>query len=94
MKAKIYTAISTLMLFIPWTIFPLRTFGWALESPAAEIIIYSYAVFMFLSGVFTPWAYTKGGAKSKWMQVCTVVNCVYAAGALAIAVMIAVSNFS
>lgn len=94
MKTKIYTAISTLMLFIPWTILPLRTFDWALESPAAEIIIYSYAVFMFLSGVFTLWAYAKGGAKTKWMQVCTVVNCVYAAGALAIAVMIAVSNFS
>ena len=40
MKNKICTAIATLMLFIPWTILPLRTFDWALESPAAEIIIY------------------------------------------------------
>ena len=34
MKDKIYTAIATLMLFVPWTILPLRTFDWALQSPA------------------------------------------------------------
>lgn len=56
-------------------------------------MIYSYAVFMFFSGAFTLWAYAKGGAKSKWMQVCTVVNCIYSVGALAIAAMIAASNF-
>lgn len=33
MKNKILTAISTIMLFVPWTILPLRTFDWALESP-------------------------------------------------------------
>ena len=37
MKNKILTAISTIMLFVPWTILPLRTFDWALESPVAEI---------------------------------------------------------
>ncbi|MFR0973879.1 MAG: hypothetical protein ACLSE9_05495 [Acutalibacteraceae bacterium] len=46
MKNKILTAISTIMLFIPWTILPLRTFDWALESPVAEIMVYSYAAFM------------------------------------------------
>lgn len=35
MKNKILTAISTIMLFVPWTILPLRTFDWALESPVA-----------------------------------------------------------
>ncbi|MFR4144861.1 MAG: hypothetical protein ACLT1K_13205 [[Clostridium] leptum] len=39
MKNKILTAISTIMLFVPWTILPLRTFDWALESPVAEIMI-------------------------------------------------------
>lgn len=53
MKEKILTAVSTLMIFIPWTILPLRTFDWALESPAAEIIIYIYAAFMVFSGIFT-----------------------------------------
>ena len=46
MKNKILTAISTIMLFVPWTILPLRTFDWALESPVAEIMVYSYAAFM------------------------------------------------
>ena len=45
MKNKILTAISTIMLFVPWTILPLRTFEWALESPVAEIMIACYATF-------------------------------------------------
>ena len=40
---KIITFISLIMVFLPWTIFPLRTNPWALQSPAAEIIVYSYA---------------------------------------------------
>lgn len=53
MKNKIIIAVSTVMLFIPWSILPLRTFDWALEMPAAEIIIICYAVFMIFSGIFT-----------------------------------------
>lgn len=53
MKNKILTAVSVIMMFVPWTILPLRTFDWALESPAAEIIIYSYAAFMIFSGIFS-----------------------------------------
>lgn len=44
MKNKILTAISTIMLFVPWTILPLRTFDWALESPVAEIMISCYVL--------------------------------------------------
>ena len=89
MKNKICTAIATLMLFIPWTILPLRTFDWALESPAAEIIIYSYAAFMIFSGIFSVLAYAAGNVRNKWMQMCMVINCIYAAGAVGIAGMIA-----
>ena len=64
MKEKILTAVSTLMIFIPWTILPLRTFNWALESPAAEIIVYSYAAFMVFSGIFTLLSYTTAGVKN------------------------------
>ncbi len=70
MKGKIYTAIATVMLLIPWTILPLRTFDWALKSPVAEIMIYSYAAFMIFSGIFSILAYVKGNAKNKWMQIC------------------------
>ena len=84
MKSKICTTIATIMLFAPWTILPLRTFDWALESPVAEIMVYSYAAFMIFSGVFSVLAYTKGRVKNKWMQVCTVINGIYVVGAVAI----------
>lgn len=63
---------------------PLRTFDWALESPVAEIMVYSYAAFMIFSGIFSILSYTKGKVKSKLMQVCVVINSIYAVGAIAI----------
>lgn len=87
MKNKILTAVSTIMLFIPWTILPLRSFDWALKSPAAEIMILSYAAFMIFSGIFSILVYTKGKVKSKLMQVCVANNSIYAVGAIAIVAM-------
>ena len=87
MKNTILTAISTIMLFVPWTILPLRSFDWALESPVAEIMIYSYAVFIVFSGIFSILVYTKGKVKSKLMQICVVINSIYAVGAIAIIAM-------
>ena len=84
MKNKLCTAVSTLMLFIPWTIYALRSFDWALESPAAEIIVDSYAAFMIFSGIFSVFSYTAWKVKNKWMQICVAVNCIYAVGAAAI----------
>ena len=93
MKDKIYTAIATLMLFVPWTILPLRTFDWALQSPAAQILIYSYAAFMIFSGIFSVLAYTAGNVKNKWMRLCMVINCIYAVGAVGIVGMIVYGMF-
>ena len=87
MKKKIMTAIAVIMLFVPWTILPLRRYQWALESPTAEIMIFSYAAFMVFSGIFSILAYTKWGVKSKLMQVCLVINCIYAIGAVSIIAM-------
>lgn len=78
MKNKIMTAISTIMLFIPWTIFPLRENAWALESPAAEIMISCYAVFMIFSGMFTIFTYVKANVQNNLMKVCLIVNSFYA----------------
>lgn len=75
------------MLFIPWTILPLRSFDWALKSPAAEIMILSYAAFMIFSGIFSILVYTKGKVKSKLMQVCVAINSIYAVGVIAIVAM-------
>ncbi len=79
MKKKILTTVSAIMLFIPWTILPLRTYGWALESPAAEIMIACYSVFMIFSGVFTIISYTKAKGQSNLMKVCLILNSLYAA---------------
>lgn len=78
MKSKICTLISTVMMFVPWTIFLLRANRWALESPAAEIIVVSYVALMVFSGIFTVLCYAKGAVKNKLMQVCTAVNGIYA----------------
>lgn len=84
MKNKILTVISTIMLFVPWTILPLRTFDWALESPVAEIIISCYAAFMIFSGVFTIVSYVKAKAQNNLMKICLIVNGLYAVGGVAV----------
>ena len=89
MKNKILTAVSAIMLFIPWTILPLRTFDWALESPVAEIMISCYAAFMIFSGVFTIISYVKAKAQNNLMKVCLIVNSLYAvAGVVFLGMMI------
>ncbi len=84
---KIITFISLIMIFLPWTIFPLRTNPWALQSPAAEIIVYSYAAFMIFSAVFTTVAYTKGNVKNKVMQIAMVIHDIYGFTALCLLVL-------
>lgn len=89
MKNKILTAVSAIMLFIPWTILPLRTFDWALESPVAEIMISCYAAFMIFSGVFTIISYVKAKAQNNLMKVCLIINGIYAVGGVAAFCMMA-----
>lgn len=84
MKNKILTAISTIMLFVPWTILPLRTFDWALKSPVTEIMISCYAAFMIFSGVFTIVSYVKAKAQNNLMKICLIVNGLYAVGGVAV----------
>lgn len=87
MKHKFFTAICTCMLFVPWTILPLRMFDWALASPTAEHMILGYAAFMIFSGIFTAACYFGAKAKGSLMKICLVANSLYAvvgAGALAL----------
>ena len=91
MKNKILTTISTMMFFIPWTILPLRTLDWALESPVAEMIISCYASLMIFSGVFTLISYVKEKVQNNLMKVCLVVNGLYAVGGVAAFVMMTLS---
>lgn len=84
MKHNLLTGICIMMLPMPWTILYLRQFEWALESPAAEIMIAVYAVFMIFSGVFTIWAYMKQKAQKGLMKLCVMVNSLYGAGGIAV----------
>lgn len=93
MKNKILTTISTLMLFVPWTILPLRSFDWALESPAAEIMISCYAAFMIFSGVFTIVSYVRTKARNNLMKVCLVINSLYAVFGIAVFGMIIIPKW-
>ena len=88
MKNKILTAFCALIIFVPWTILPLRNnFQWALDY--AEIIIPCYAVFMIFSGIFTIVFYIYAKAQSNIMKICLVINGIYAVfGILAVAMMI------
>ena len=92
MKKKILTIISTVMVFVPWTILLLRTNEWALESPTAEIMITSYAIFMIFSGLFTLFSYTKGKAQNNLMKISLVVNSLYAVVGVAIIGMMVIPN--
>ena len=71
------------MIFIPWTILPLRENSWALESPTAEIMIACYAVFMIFSGVFTIITYVKAKVQNNLIKICLIINGVYLAGGIA-----------
>lgn len=87
MSKKFLTAISTVMAFVPWTILPLRENAWALESPAAEIIISCYAAFMIFSGIFTIASYLKAKAQNNLMKICIIINSIYAVGGIVVFLM-------
>ena len=86
MKNKILSAISVIMIFVPWTILPLRAyFEWALEY--AHIMIPCYAAFMIFSAIFTIISYVKAKAQNNLMKVCLVVNSVYGVFAILVITM-------
>lgn len=91
MKKNICTFIAAIAVFLPWTILPLRTFPWALELPAARIIIIAYAGFMILAGVYSILAYTRWKIRNPVMTICTAINSIYAVIGAAALGMIAVS---
>ena len=93
MKNKIITAVCMIMILLPWTILPLRSFQWALKSPTAEIMIGCYAVFMIFCGIFTAFAYVKAGAQNYFMKICLIINSLYAAGGTVLLGMMVNSQF-
>lgn len=93
MKNKILTTINFLMVFVPWTILPLREHAWALESPTAEIMIAGYAIFMIFSGIFTIITYVKAKVQNYLNKICLVINGIYLAGGIAVLGMMMLQQF-
>ena len=88
MKNRVLTGLCVVMLFLPWSILLLRTHAWALQSPAAEILIAGYAVFMIFSGIFTLFVYRNSAVRGLVIKICLLINGLYAlAGAAALAMM-------
>ena len=85
MKSKVLTAVSTAMIFVPWTILP--------ESPTAEIMVSCYAVFMIFSGIFTLIAYNKAGVKNALMKICLVINMMYTVAGVIFLIMMLATRF-
>lgn len=88
MKEKIYTAVCTIMIFVPWSILILRLFDWALKSPTAEIMITCYGLFMIFGGIFTAFAYGGKKIQNTLMKICLVINSIYGVAAAAILISI------
>ena len=93
MKNKVLTVFCTLMIFVPWTILPLRNyFPWAFDY--AEIMIPCYAIFMVFGGIFTIISYVYAKAQSNIMKICLVINGIYAVFGILVAAMIVIQSFS
>ena len=86
-KNKILTTISTIMLFVPWTILPLRMFDWALESPVAEIMISLLCGVYDIQRSVTIISYVKEKVQNNLMKICLIVNGLYAVGGIAVFAM-------
>lgn len=90
MKNKVIQIISTIMMFLPWTILILRTQQWALESPTAEIMIICYCVLMIIIGIFTLVGYNKFKVQTTLMKVCIVINTLYAVAGVGFLVLLVI----
>ena len=92
MKDKMITTVCLLIVFVPWTILPLRiNFQWALDY--AAVMIPCYAVFMIFGGVFTILSYINAKVQNVLMKICLVINGIYAFfGILVVAMMVTQRN--
>ena len=71
------------MLFVPWTILPLRMlFQWALVY--AHIMIPCYGAFMIFGAIFTIVSYTAAKVRNNLMKICLVIHSLYGFFALVV----------
>ncbi len=87
MKEKICSALAALLSLLPWGLLLVRRYPWALESPAAELLIGGTAVLMILLGVFTALCCIKGKMRGILIRFCFAVDLLYAAFGAAVLLM-------
>lgn len=80
---KILTAISTIMLFVRGRSCHCVPLIGRWNPGSGDYGLQLRRLYDF-SGIFSILSYTKGKVKSKLMQVCVVINSIYAVGAIAI----------
>lgn len=86
------SVINFIMIFIPWTILPIRQNQWALKSPVAETTIAIYSVFIMVSLVFSLLLYAKKKQRDALSSIALIVNCLYATGVIGI-VCLSIQNW-
>lgn len=86
------SVINFLLIFVPWTILPLRQNKFALEAPYAEIIIGIYSLFILAAFIFSLLLYTKKKMRDILSSIALIVNGIYAVGVVGI-ICISIPNW-
>lgn len=68
--------------------------AWALKSPAAELLIFAYVLFMIVSAAVTIDAYVREKVQNNLMKICLILNSIYGAVGIAVFCIMAAQKFS
>ena len=86
-KITASSVVSFLLLFVAWTILPLRRNRFALESPNAQLIIAAYGAFILAAFIFSLVLYGKKKRRDILTSIALIVNGVYTAGVVGMVCM-------
>jgi hypothetical protein len=76
------SVLNLILTFVPWTILILRQYDFALQSPAAEIIITVYCIYIAGAFAFSLYLHTKKNMRDILSGIALILNSIYLAGAL------------
>lgn len=79
-QIKPLSVLNFILAFVPWTILILRQYDFALQSPAAELIIAAYCVYIAAAFVFSLILYAKKKMRDVLCGIALVLNGIYLAG--------------
>jgi hypothetical protein len=76
-KIKILSVLDLVSAVVPWTILIWRQYEFALKSPAAEIIIAAYGIYIVAAFVFSMYIYAKKKIRGTLPGIALVLNGIY-----------------